>query len=159
MAFRRIFLLTFLLLGTACGPKLTVEAVYESDGVDVVLRRTVHRGEPVSRDYAHPLVISYVPSASTLAAISLSTEFFAPGTTTVPARGPLLRTAIVGASMLDSGFGSMAHQYAPAVNRGGRTLIRRWPDTPDQRAVLAAPTTKRSAPHMSRTKPARTRPR
>jgi MFS family permease len=25
------------------------------------------------------------------------------------------------------------------VNRGGRTLIRRWPDTPDQRAVLAAP--------------------
>jgi MFS family permease len=33
----------------------------------------------------------------------------------------------------------MAHQYAPAVDRGGRTLIRRWPDSPEQRAVLAAP--------------------
>lgn len=32
----------------------------------------------------------------------------------------------------------MAHQYAPAVEPGGRTLTRRWPDTPDRRQQLMA---------------------
>jgi MFS family permease len=32
----------------------------------------------------------------------------------------------------------MAHQYAPPVDRGGRTLIRRWPDTPERRRLLTA---------------------
>jgi hypothetical protein len=66
----RILLLALLLLSSACGPKVTVEPVYESDEVDVVLRRTVHRGEPVSRDYAHPLVISDVRLAHILAQLS-----------------------------------------------------------------------------------------
>ena len=33
----------------------------------------------------------------------------------------------------------MTHQYAPAVDPGGRVLIRRWPDTPDERRLLAEP--------------------
>jgi MFS family permease len=33
----------------------------------------------------------------------------------------------------------MGHQYAPAVERGGRTLIRRWPDTAEQRHRLTTP--------------------
>ncbi len=33
----------------------------------------------------------------------------------------------------------MTHQYAPAVEPGGRVLIRRWPDTADERARLAEP--------------------
>ena len=33
----------------------------------------------------------------------------------------------------------MAHQYAPAVEPGGRVLIRRWPDTPDERRRLTEP--------------------
>ena len=33
----------------------------------------------------------------------------------------------------------MAHQYAPAVEPRGRVLIRRWPDTPDERQRLCAP--------------------
>ena len=37
----------------------------------------------------------YVPSASRLVAISLRTEFLAPGTVTTPSRGPLPRTTIV----------------------------------------------------------------
>ena len=40
------------------------------------------------------LVSSYTPSASRLAAISLSTEFLAPGTRIVPCSGPTLRTVI-----------------------------------------------------------------
>ena len=38
---------------------------------------------------------SYVPSANSVVAISLSTEFFAPGTVTTPSSGPLPRTTIV----------------------------------------------------------------
>ncbi len=33
----------------------------------------------------------------------------------------------------------MTHQYAPAVEPGGRVLIRRWPDTADERARLTEP--------------------
>jgi hypothetical protein len=70
MGHPRILLLALLVLTTACGPKLTVESVYESEGVEVVLRRTVDRGQPVSRDYAHPLVISDVRLAHILAQLS-----------------------------------------------------------------------------------------
>jgi len=70
MGHTRILLLALLLLTTACGPKLTVESVYESEGVEVVLRRTVDHGQPISRDYAHPLVISDVRLAHILAQLS-----------------------------------------------------------------------------------------
>ena len=76
---------------------------------------------------------------SRVAAISLSTEFFAPGTTTVPDSGPLPRTAMTGASAFGSRFSIIAHQYARLVESGGRMLIRRWPDTPEQRERLLAP--------------------
>ncbi len=33
----------------------------------------------------------------------------------------------------------MAHQYAPAVEPGGRIVIRRWPDTDDERRRLCEP--------------------
>jgi hypothetical protein len=85
------------------------------------------------------LVISNVPSVSSVAAINFNTEFFAPGTTTVPDSAPLPRTAITGASAIGSGFSIMAQQYARLVESGGRTLIRRWPDTPEQRDRLLAP--------------------
>ena len=39
-------------------------------------------------------VSSYTPSASRLAAISLSTAFLAPGTLIVPSSGPMLLTVI-----------------------------------------------------------------
>jgi len=37
------------------------------------------------------------------------------------------------------GFGFMGSKYAPAVQAGGRTLIRRWPDTHDQLRRLSEP--------------------
>src|SRR6056297_3404267 len=90
------------------------------------------------------LVISKVPSVSSVAAINLSTEFLAPGTATVPASGPLPLTTMVssgdGALAAKSpGFGFMGSKYAPAVQAGGRTLIRRWPDTHDQLRRLSEP--------------------
>ncbi len=33
----------------------------------------------------------------------------------------------------------MGHQYAPAVEPGGRTITRRWPDTDEQRRIVCAP--------------------
>ena len=93
----------------------------------------------VTSAIAGTFVISNVPSVKSVVAISLRTEFFAPGTPTVPDSGPLPRTTIVGASTWGSGFEIMAHQYAPAVEPGGRTLIRRWPDTPERRRQLGAP--------------------
>ncbi len=73
------------------------------------------------------LVSSYTPSASRLAAISLSTEFLAPGTRIVPCSGPMLRTVIwLPGSVI-------ARQYAPAVDGAGtrrprtRTIERSWP--------------------------------
>ncbi len=93
----------------------------------------------VTSAIAGTLVISNVPSVSSVAAISLSTEFFAPGTKTLPDSGPLPRTAITEASSIGSGFVVMTHQYARPVESGGRMLIRRWPDTPEQRERLLAP--------------------
>ena len=46
---------------------------------------------------------------------------------------------MTGASRVGSRFSIMAHQYAPLVESGGHTLIRRWPDTPEQRERLLAP--------------------
>ena len=43
---------------------------------------------------AGTLVSSYFPSASRLAAINLSTAFFAPGTRIVPSKGPRWRIVI-----------------------------------------------------------------
>ena len=93
----------------------------------------------VTSAIAGTLVISKVPSVSSVAAISLSTEFFAPGTKTLPASGPLPRTAMTELSTIGSGFVLMAHQYARLVESGGRMLIRRWPDTPERRAQLLSP--------------------
>jgi len=45
---------------------------------------------------AGTLVSTYSPSARSVAAISLSTEFFAPGTLTEPDNGPLRRTTMRG---------------------------------------------------------------
>ena len=47
------------------------------------------------------LLSSKTPSVSSVVAISLSTEFFAPGTTTVPDSGPVLRTTIVSTAAPD----------------------------------------------------------
>lgn len=33
----------------------------------------------------------------------------------------------------------MGHQYAPAVEPGGRTIIRRWPDTDERRRTIVSP--------------------
>ena len=52
----------------------------------------------VTSAIAGTLVISNVPSVSNVAAISLSTEFFAPGTTTLPESGPSPRRAMTDAS-------------------------------------------------------------
>jgi MFS family permease len=46
---------------------------------------------------------------------------------------------MTGASRVGSRFSIMGHQYAPLVESGGHTLIRRWPDTPEQRERLLAP--------------------
>jgi MFS family permease len=46
---------------------------------------------------------------------------------------------MTGASPLGSRFSIMAHQYARLVESGGHILIRRWPDTPQQRERLLAP--------------------
>ena len=70
------------------------------------------------------LVSSYSPSASSVAAISLSTEFLAPGTSTSPCSGPARRTTIgrSGISGSDARWSAtgpdlIGHQYAPPVPR------------------------------------------
>jgi MFS family permease len=45
---------------------------------------------------------------------------------------------MIGPSGVGSGWSIMAPQYARLVESGGRTLIRRWPDTADQRELLLA---------------------
>jgi hypothetical protein len=56
-------------LGFGCGPKLVREPVYASDNVRVTLRRTLERGKPIARGYAHPATISDVRLAHILANI------------------------------------------------------------------------------------------
>jgi MFS family permease len=79
-------------------------------------------------------------------AISFSTEFFAPGTTMRPLSGPLPRTTITSdvafaSAVVSAGVaeGFTAHQYAPAVQRGGRILTRRWPDDAEHRRRIDVP--------------------
>ena len=76
---------------------------------------------------AGTLVSSYFPSASRLAAINLSTAFFAPGTRIVPSSGPRWRIVIWSGGV--SPRQSLERQYAPAV-RGrehGWQVTRSWP--------------------------------
>lgn len=56
----------------ACGPKYEMETVFlaESGEVDVLLRHQVEDGEPVSRAYEHPAVISDVRLAHILASLN-----------------------------------------------------------------------------------------
>jgi MFS family permease len=86
---------------------------------------------------------SVAPSTSNAAAISFSTEFFAPGTTTAPASGPDARTTIASSAVAATGgtggSGSTADQYAPRVPDRGRTVTRVWPDEPAVRASLERP--------------------
>ena len=77
------------------------------------------------------LVSSKGPSQRMVVAISLSTEFFAPGTTTEPDSGPPPRTTMCSDSELT------AHQYAPTVEPGGRIITRRWPDDAEHRTRIA----------------------
>ena len=71
------------------------------------------------------LVSSYSPSARIVAAISLSTEFLAPGTSIVPCSSPTRRTRIwpPGAAVC-SRKRLTTDQYAPVVLAGGHILDR-----------------------------------
>ena len=79
------------------------------------------------------LVSSNAPSQRIVVAISLSTEFLAPGTTTVPDSGPPPRTTMLSDSEVT------AHQYAPIVEPGGRIITRHWPDDDEHRKRIARP--------------------
>lgn len=59
-----------LVLGTACGPKVVRQPIYESAQVAVVLRHSIEDGEPVSHGYEHPVTISGVRVAHILASFS-----------------------------------------------------------------------------------------
>ena len=79
------------------------------------------------------LVISNTPSAIRLAAISLSTEFLAPGTTTSPDSGPARRTVMRQAG----GRGGLGRHGPPVCSARVRRRSERspatWPDEPDVR--------------------------
>ena len=77
---------------------------------------------------------------SSVVAISLSTEFLAPGTVTTPSSGPLPRTTITsswsGASRRErpDQAGSWPTSMLATVEPGGRIVTRRWPDDPVHRS-------------------------
>ena len=93
------------------------------------------------------LVRWYVPSASSVVAISLSTEFLAPGTVTTPASGPLPRTtmrrrrweAARRARERPDRAGSWPTSMLRSVEPGGRIVTRRWPDDPAHRSLVEHP--------------------
>ena len=76
---------------------------------------------------AGTLVSSYSPSARIVAAISLSTEFLAPGTSIVPCSSPTRRTMICPPGpgsvfiALTARYRLTTAQYAPAVLAGGHS--------------------------------------
>ena len=59
-----------LAFGAGCGPKVVRESVYKSEVAEVRLRHVEAGGEPVPRDFQHPVTIAPVRVAHILASLS-----------------------------------------------------------------------------------------
>ncbi len=59
-----------LAFGAGCGPKVLRESVYKSEIAEVRLRHVEEGGEPVPRDFQHPVTIAPVRVAHILASLS-----------------------------------------------------------------------------------------
>lgn len=63
-----------VVFAAGCGPKVVREAVYETEAVEVRLRRTEEGGKPVPRDFQHPVTIAPVRVAHILASLDYEND-------------------------------------------------------------------------------------